>query len=235
MDIAATNKNILRSIADSGRCRGCPLAGKTRVGMDASGNEPGERPILFIGLNPGREEAEKGLPFVGKAGRFLRQCMADAGYGENPGWAMINSILCSTSNESAIPNVEACQKHCHANVAAYVIMLRPKIIAPCGNGASAIFGLGSGITANAKRSFISRGPAGKASPVLVLPLVHPSSLIRNGGKSAPGYADFMKRLREILEAATTFDPAEPDSIPAGCATLFGQHRAQDSHAHKTAQ
>lgn len=235
MDIEAANKNLLQGIADSGRCQGCPLAGKTRVGMDASGDTAGERPILFIGLNPGREEAENGLPFVGKAGRFLRQCMADAGYGEKPGWAMINSILCSTSNESAIPHVETCQRYCHANVGAYVKMLRPKIIVPCGNGASALFGLASGITANAKRSFISRGPAGKASPVLVLPLVHPSSLIRNGGKSAPGYGDFMKRLREIMEAAATFDPAAPASIPAGCVTLFGQNRAQDSQTHKTAQ
>lgn len=206
MDINDFNKTLLAQAAASGHCASCALCGRTRVGMDASGNTAGSRPILFIGLNPGREEAQRGLPFVGLAGRFLRECMAETGYGTDIGWAMINSILCSTSNEKAIPDIAACQRHCHENVGAYVKMIRPRVIVPCGNGASALFGLASGIMANSRQTFVSKGPKGRAKPVAVLPLVHPSSLIRNGGRSAPTYGQFIKRLEEIAQVARIFDP-----------------------------
>lgn len=190
--------------------------------MDASPGEGMNRLILFIGLNPGREEAQQGLPFVGRAGRFLRECMAATGYGKTAGWAMLNSILCSTSNESAIPDVETCQRHCHANVGAWVKMIKPKVIVPCGNGASGLFGLRSGITTNARLRFLSRGPSGRATPVAVLPLVHPSSLIRNGGKAAPGYGDFLNRLKEILQVALSFDADVPGYNLGAFRTLFGK-------------
>lgn len=206
MDIDDYNRIMLEKAATSAGCADCPLSGSARVGMDASGAMAGQRPILFMGLNPGREEAQRGLPFVGMAGRFLRGCMAETGYGQEVGWAMLNSILCSTSNEKAIPNVAICQRHCHQNVAAYAQMIRPRVIVPCGNGASALFGLGSGIMTNSKLAFVSRGRTGKARPVAVLPLIHPSSLIRNGGKSAPAYSQFMQRLEEILRVARIFDP-----------------------------
>lgn len=206
MDIRDHNKRMLTEIAASGRCAGCPLSGSARVGMDASEGEAGHRTILIIGLNPGREEAALGLPFVGRAGRFLRECMARIGFEEAGGWAIINSILCSTNNESAIPDVTRCQRYCHANVAEYARMIRPKVMVPCGNGACGIFGLAGGITRNAKRAFVSRGPSGKATPTAVLPIIHPSSLIRNGGKSAPGYDEYMKRLDEIRQVASRFDP-----------------------------
>lgn len=143
---------------------------------------------------------------MGKAGRFLRECMAETGYGQDTGWAMINSILCSTSNEKEIPDISACQRHCHENVGNYARAIRPQVIVPCGNGASSLFGLTSGIMTNAKLAFVSKGPKGTARPVAVLPLVHPSSLIRNGGKSAPAYGQFMRRLEEIAHVAKTFDP-----------------------------
>lgn len=220
MDIAEFNKSRLREIASSGRCQGCPLLGRTRVGMDSLDNEAGESAILFMGLNPGREEALRGLPFVGKAGRFLRQCMSEAGY-EGTGWAMLNSILCSTNNESEIPDVEACQRRCRENTGGYVRIIKPRVIAPCGNGASALFGLGRGITANARLLFVSRGRTGKARPTVILPIVHPSSLIRNGGKLAPGYGDFISRLRQILKVARVFDPYAPGFNLGSHQMLFG--------------
>lgn len=224
MDINDFNKTMLAQAVASGRCASCPLFGRIRVGMDASGNTAGHRPVLFIGLNPGQEEAQRGLPFVGMAGRFLRECMAETGFGQDIGWAMINSILCSTSNEKAIPDIAACQRHCHGNVGAYVKMIRPRVIVPCGNGASALFGLGSGIMTNSRQTFVSKGPKGKAKPVAVLPLVHPSSLIRNGGKSAPAYCQFMKRLDEIAQMAGIFDPDVPGYNLSSYRMLFESPR-----------
>lgn len=187
--------------------------------MDAYDGEAGQCAILFMGLNPGREEAMQGLPFVGKSGRFLRECLAQAGIER---WAMLNSILCATSNESEIPDLASCQRHCRPNVASFVRVIQPVVIAPCGNGAASLFGLGSGITANSRQTFISKGRSGKAAPTVVLPIFHPSSLIRNGGKSSPGYGAFMERLAEIRQIAQKFDPGAPGYNLGSYRMLFGQ-------------
>lgn len=173
---------------------------------------------MFMGLNPGREEALRGLPFVGKSGRFLRRCMDAAGIDS---WAIVNSILCSTNNEREIPDPQLCRSLCRPNVAIFVRAIMPKVIVPCGNGAGAVFGLEKGITGNARKVFISRGPAGRAIPTLVMPLVHPSSLIRNGGTSAAAYPDFMDRLKSILEISQKFDPEARDyNLPIKPEPLF---------------
>lgn len=222
MEPRSFNERMLAEITASGRCDPCPLNGRVKVGMDDSGGVADERPILFLGLNPGREEAIQGLPFVGKSGRFLRECLRETGIGEDAGWAMVNSILCSTRNESEIPDVGRCQGYCRPNVGAFVKIIKPKVIAPCGNGAANLFGLGSGITVNSRLVFVSRGRSGKATPTAVLPITHPSSLIRNGGRSSPAFGAFIDRLREILKVAKIFDPAAPDYNLPGHRPLFAR-------------
>lgn len=203
MRIDEFNRETLADLS----CDGCPL-GTTRVGMDSADGEAGPCRILFMGLNPGRDEARVGRPFVGKSGMFLREAMKEAGI--ISGWAIVNSILCSTANESEIPDVSLCREHCRKNVARFFLTVRPSVVVPCGNGAAGLFGLGSGITANAKKVFVSRGPSGKAAPVLVMPILHPSGIIRNGGRSAPAWPGFLERLKDIATFAERFDPKATD-------------------------
>lgn len=193
MDIQQLNQRVELERA----CAGCPLQGKTFVGMDADASAPGPaRRILFLGLNPGLEEAAQKQPFVGKSGRFLRDCLAKTGCAN---WAMVNSILCSTGNQAQIPDEQLCHQSCYGNLAMFVRQIQPLIIAPCGNGAASRFGLGTGISKNCKLVFLSRGRTGKAKPTLVMPIKHPSALIRAGGVSAPDYQPYLQRLRQIQE------------------------------------
>lgn len=203
MTVEEYNRETLDRIEQSDACAGCPLDGHVRVGMDSATGEAGQTDILFMGLNPGRDEAREGLPFVGKSGTFLRECMEKAGIRD---FAIVNSILCSTGNESEIPDAERCRAFCRQNVAIFVTKVAPKVIVPCGNGASALFGLPSGITGNAAKVFVSTGRTGKARPTLVTPILHPSSLIRGGGVSSPNYQRYMERLSRIRALAEAFDP-----------------------------
>ena len=50
-------------------CRRCPLWRYKKNYVPGEGNENAE--IIFIGEAPGREEDERGRPFVGNAGKFL--------------------------------------------------------------------------------------------------------------------------------------------------------------------
>lgn len=195
MDIAQYN----RQLAATRVCENCPMAGKgTFVGADSSSGLVEQREVLFLGLNPGTEEARIGLPFVGPSGQFLRSQLQKANI---PSWAMANSLLCSSPNESAIIKADAAREACHRNLAGIYLAFRPQLIVPCGNGAWSLFKVGMAITAATENCFISTGPSGKSKPVLVLPIFHPSALIRSGGENSAKYPQFLERLQYIGKLA----------------------------------
>jgi len=185
----------------------------TFVGADSATNRAEPQTILFLGLNPGNEEARLGLPFVGPSGQFLRAQLQNAGIYS---WAMANSLLCSSPNESAIVQADAARKSCHSNLAAIFITFKPSLIVPCGNGAWSLFGVAMPITAATDNYFISTGPTGKSRPVLVLPIFHPSALIRSGGENSSKYPQFLKRLQTICQIA---DYASQNSAQAAAEYL----------------
>lgn len=222
MTIADLNQLIL----SQRKCGSCPMLGKTFVGADSLSGHDGPVDVLFMGLNPGAEEARAALPFVGPSGKFLRMAIGLApDYGS---WAMTNSILCSTRNETAIPDPNICRTCCRANVAMIWRRFSPRVTVPCGNGASAMFEIKDGITRAESLWYISRGRAGKAPPAVVAPIQHPSALIRSGGKSSPKYAGWQARINAIFRIAKLLqNGAGPEDVLAengiSWRGLFGLH------------
>lgn len=209
MDIAELNHLLL-----SGRhCGQCPMRGKTFVGADSWNGLAEPVDVLFLGLNPGKEEAKLGLPFVGPSGKFLRMAI---GLAPDPGsWAMTNSILCSSPNETAIPEPEACRSCCRDNLARIWQCFVPRVIVPCGNGAASVFEIREGITSAENIWYISRGRSGKGQPTVVAPIQHPSALIRSGGQSSPKYARWQARIDAIFNLCKLLQTAEdPESVLA---------------------
>ncbi len=60
-------------------CHKCRING--RDGIVPGYGVPGR--AMFIGINPGKNEAEKGRPFVGTSGQFLRRVLSDVGFLES--------------------------------------------------------------------------------------------------------------------------------------------------------
>ena len=58
-------------------CRGCQLYRDASQTVFGRGDETAR--VVFVGEQPGDMEDQKGLPFVGPAGRLLRQAVDDAG------------------------------------------------------------------------------------------------------------------------------------------------------------
>lgn len=195
MDITELNSKLLTERT----CGSCPLKGKTFVGADSWNGQADPANVLFLGLNPGTEEARIGLPFVGPSGRFLRMAITSAP--DSGSWAMANSILCSTANETSIPDPNACRACCRGNVGWIFKQFMPRVIVPCGNGASALFEIKEGITRAENIWYISRGKKHTAKPALVAPIQHPSALIRSGGKSSSKYGGWQARINEIFRMA----------------------------------
>lgn len=62
--------------ADIDACRRCDLGAKATQGVDGEG---ASRPyLMLVGEQPGNDEDLRGRPFVGPAGKLLRQMMAEA-------------------------------------------------------------------------------------------------------------------------------------------------------------
>lgn len=58
------------------RCRTCK---KGKVGRAVPGEGNPDADIVFVGEAPGKQEAASGRPFVGRAGKVLRELIAQAG------------------------------------------------------------------------------------------------------------------------------------------------------------
>jgi uracil-DNA glycosylase len=65
----------LRSAAAS--CRGCPLYARATQTVFGRGRR--DAPLMLVGEQPGNEEDKQGEPFVGPAGRILREGLEEAG------------------------------------------------------------------------------------------------------------------------------------------------------------
>lgn len=195
-------KNFNKSIEDSrtGCKEACPLWDKTFVGMDTDNGNVGQRNILFLGLNPGEEEAEPNAkrPFVGAAGQLLRKALKEIGF---TSWAMVNSILCSTPNQASIENPALCQRLCSRYVTTFVHKIKPKCIVPMGATACQVFGLDKKIQVESTKLYILERQTSRSSteesPIVLAPCVHPSRVLRKGGAKSTEYGTLLTRLEEI--------------------------------------
>jgi uracil-DNA glycosylase family 4 len=77
----------------------CPLAGRAKnVNVPSEGSDSPE--VIFLGMNPGREENEANRPFVGKAGQILRAVLDEVEFPEDKG-RISNVVRCvSFANDS---------------------------------------------------------------------------------------------------------------------------------------
>ena len=70
-----TSLRVLRAAAQ--KCRGCDLY-KTATQV-VFGAGPARARVMFVGEQPGDQEDQQGVPFVGPAGAMLDKALADAG------------------------------------------------------------------------------------------------------------------------------------------------------------
>jgi uracil-DNA glycosylase len=57
----------------------CELCKKGKIGMAVPGEGNADADLVFIGEAPGKQEAATGRPFIGRAGKVLRQLIKDSG------------------------------------------------------------------------------------------------------------------------------------------------------------
>ncbi|MEW6400346.1 MAG: uracil-DNA glycosylase [Chloroflexota bacterium] len=155
---------------------------------------PGEGPahaeIMFIGEGPGFHENEQGRPFVGAAGQFLDQLLAQAGVTRADVW-IGNVVKCRPpGNRDPLPEeLAACDGYLEAQIQA----INPSIIVTLGRFSMNKFMPGAKISA-------VHGQMRKVGERYVIPMFHPAAALHQAALKPAILADF-GRLPELLKEA----------------------------------
>lgn len=163
----------------------CPelAAGATNLVM-GGGNLDAE--MVFIGEAPGKKEDETGLPFVGAAGKFLNEMLAQAGL--ERGDVYITNIVKYRPPNNRDPLPEE-KKAFWPYLLKQLEIIDPKVIVTLGRHSGVYFLPDLAISRDHGHS---RRVRYQDKEFLVVPLYHPAAALYNGGLRQTLIDDFMK-------------------------------------------
>jgi len=194
--VRATLKAVER---DAAVCRRCPLW--KRATQTVFGSGPAKASIMFVGEQPGDVEDREGEPFVGPAGRLLRESLAQAGIDESAIY-LTNAVKHFKWREGGKrriherPNYEEIMA-CRLWLDAEISLVKPRVLVALGATAASILVPKAKVT-------IDRGRVIPSPLAAVVTLtVHPSSILRAGDSTSRAEARrlFVKDLRAIARLA----------------------------------
>jgi len=147
---------------------------------------------MLIGEGPGFHENEQGRPFVGAAGQFLDQLLAQARLTRAEVW-IGNVVKCRPpGNRDPLPEELAA---CDPYLARQISAINPSIIVPLGRYSTGKFIPGAKITA-------VHGQMRRAGNRFVIPMFHPAAALHQTGLREAIMADFAE-LPALLNQART--------------------------------
>lgn len=154
-------------------CQRCALAKKrTRV---VFGEGPKKCDLMLIGEGPGADEDISGRPFVGKAGQLLTKILEAAGIKRPEEIYITNVVKCRPPN-NRIPLPEEIEQ-CFPYLLSQIKNISPKIILLAGaSSTQAVLKTKEGISKIRGRWFKLE------NEIYVMPIFHPSFLLRNPSK-----------------------------------------------------
>jgi DNA polymerase len=175
-------------------CAQCKLAGHRTQVVFGVGRPDAD--LMFVGEGPGEQEDLKGEPFVGRAGQLLTQLIEGIGLTRDDVY-IANVVKCRPpGNRDPQPDeIAACAPWLDRQLE----LIRPRVIVTLGTFATKLLlDTKEGITKLRGREF----PFSRAGvDANLLPTLHPSAVLRSGGKAlAEARADFV-RVKRALAAA----------------------------------
>jgi uracil-DNA glycosylase family 4 len=174
--------------AELEECRRCELC-KGRKTIVFGVGDPRAR-LVFVGEAPGREEDEKGEPFVGEAGRLLDRILFAMGMSREEVYICNVEKCRPPGNRDPRPEeIEACEPYLKRQLAA----IRPRVIITLGKFAAQ--------TLLRDQTPISRlrGQWREYEGIPLMPTYHPAFLLRNPASKREVWEDMkevMGRLRD---------------------------------------
>jgi len=186
-----TAEETLAQIAkEVSTCTHCALHQTRKQAVPGEG--PANAEIMFIGEGPGFHENEQGRPFVGAAGKFLDQLLAQAGVTRAD--VFIGNVVKCRPPENRDPRPDelaACDTYLERQIEA----IDPSIIVTLGRFSMNKFLPGAKISQ-------VHGQMQKIGKWYVIPMFHPAAALHQAALKPAILADFAK-LPDLLQEART--------------------------------
>jgi uracil-DNA glycosylase family 4 len=182
-------EEVLAQIASEvSGCQDCVLHQTRKKSVPGTG--PASSEIMFIGEGPGFHENEQGLPFVGAAGKFLDELLAEAGLDRTKVW-IGNVVKCRPpSNRDPLSDeLAACDRYLERQIKA----INPRIIVTLGRFSMGKFFPGARIST-------IHGQMRRIGDRFIIAMFHPAAALHQGNLKPVIKADFA-RLPGLLEQA----------------------------------
>ena len=148
-----------------------------------------EARLMLIGEAPGKDEDEKGLPFVGRAGQLLDRMLAAIGLTEAD--VYITNIVFWRPPGNRTPTPEEVQV-CQPFVERQIELLRPELLVFLGNAAA------KQLTGATEGILKLRGKWLSYSGIKAMATLHPAYLLRNPIAKRLAWRDMLS-IREALD------------------------------------
>lgn len=191
-------EEVLAQIAQEvSNCTRCELHRTRKKAVPGEG--PVNTEIMLIGEGSGFHENEQGRPFVGAAGNFLEQLLAQAGLRRSDVW-IGNVVKCRPpGNRDPVPEeLKSCDEYLERQIEA----INPKIIITLGR-----FSMGKFIP-GAKISTI-HGEMRRVGNRYVVPMYHPAAALHQPKWRPQIMADFAKLPKQLEQAKSALTSASP--------------------------
>ena len=170
-------------------CMKCPLGKLRNKPVPGEGNS--KAPIFIIGEAPGYEEDLSGKPFVGRSGELLDKIFTACGFTRDEHLFIGNILKCRPPNNRT-PSPEEI-KSCIPYLLRQIELIDPKILILL--GASALTTL---VDKKLKISQV-RGNWILETTRWIMPVYHPSALLRNPSLKRDTWEDFKKIILKYRE------------------------------------
>jgi uracil-DNA glycosylase family 4 len=175
-------------------CTKCPLAAeRTQVVFGAGARDAD---LVFVGEGPGAEEDKQGIPFVGRAGQLLTRLIEGIGMTRDEVY-IANVVKCRPpgNRDPAPEEIESCRPYLEAQLE----FIDPKVIVTLGNFATKL--LLDPAVANKRGITKLRGQQFSYGDRALVPTLHPSAVLRNGGTAlAQSRADLIMAKRLLTNS-----------------------------------
>lgn len=169
-------------------CRRCILAQSRKNPVPGEG--PQNAQVLFIGEGPGFHEDQQGRPFVGAAGHFLEELLAEIGLTREDVY-ICNVIKCRPpQNRDPLPEeIEACKPFLDRQIE----IISPQMIVTLGRFSMERYFPGAKISQ-------VHGQPRKIGGIIYYPIYHPAAALHQP-KWRQVVQDDMSRIPQILSQA----------------------------------
>ena len=189
-DLYAQIRTCTRCVLSQSRTRAVP------------GEGPEDAAVMFIGEAPGFHEDKTGRPFVGAAGQFLEELLANIGMTRQDVY-IANVIKCRPpgNREPSPVEIEACQVYLDRQIE----LIRPKMVITLGRFSMARYFPGSKISS-------IHGKPLKIDNVLYYPMFHPAAALHQPKLRHTVEQDMLKIPELLAEIDQMQNSQKPDEI-----------------------